>query len=54
MTNFKVYRRNADGKGKTFITSIDFDSAFTASEIKDRLTRDGAFSSDIIVRKYAK
>lgn len=53
MTTFKIYRRNANGKGKTFLTAIDYDSSFTAQEVKERLIRKENFPSDIIVRKYA-
>lgn len=51
MTTFSIYRRNADGFGKTLLTKIDYDNAFTADEIKDRLIRDD-WPEDIIVRKY--
>lgn len=52
MTTFKIFQRNANGKGKTFLTAIEYSSAFTADEIKAKLIRSGDFSKDIIVRKY--
>ena len=51
MTLFKIYTRNAQGAGKTFLTAIEYPSTFSAADVKERLILKD-WPKDIIVRKY--
>ncbi len=51
---FKVYMKNINEPGKTYITSVFFHKNFTAKEVKKVLVYNNNFSDNIIVRKYTK
>jgi len=54
MREFKLYQLNNNKHGKTYLTSVYYDSSFSSEEVKRAIIHHGNFKMDIIVRKYSK